>query len=201
MFSKQFLQVSLVVLCVTGWGRLAAAQGLYDPKPVSRVSGPTGEALNQIYRSSIGQGFSGSSLNSIALQNARERVPYVGQSGARSGYGQVGLGLGGGGVDKPFSSISPEPTVSPYMNLFREDFEGNSDVNYNTLVRPQLQQQQFNQQVQRQSMDLARRLQSLSAQADFNPQGDRGQFPTGHKATFRYMGHYYSMPTGRRRGR
>ena len=28
------------------------------------------------------------------------------------------------------------PTVSPYLNLFREDFDGGGDFNYQTLVRP-----------------------------------------------------------------
>jgi hypothetical protein len=41
---------------------------------------------------------------------------------------------------KPFSGYTPSPTVSPYLNLFRNS---NSDVNnYTTLVQPYLQQEQ-----------------------------------------------------------
>jgi hypothetical protein len=41
---------------------------------------------------------------------------------------------------KPFSGYTPTPTVSPYLNLFRNS---NSDVNnYNTLVKPYLEQEQ-----------------------------------------------------------
>jgi hypothetical protein len=83
--------------------------------------------------------------------------------------------------------------------LFREDFDGNSDLNYNTLVRPMLQQQQFNEQMQRQSIEIAKRLQSLAAQADFNPQGSESQYPTGHKTVFNYLGHYYPAPARQRR--
>jgi hypothetical protein len=78
--------------------------------------------------------------------------------------------------------------------------EGGSDFNYNTLVRPQLQQQQINRQVQRQGMEFARQLQSVAAQSDFNPQGSKDMYPTGHQTVYRYFGHYY--PTaGRTRGR
>jgi hypothetical protein len=98
---------------------------------------------------------------------------------------------GGSGQGKPFSGFSPSPTTSPYLNLFREDFGGNSDLNYNTLVRPQLQQQQFNQQVQRQSLDMSRRMQAMAAQSDYNPQGSKDQYPTGHQTVFKYFGHYH----------
>jgi hypothetical protein len=141
-------------------------------------------------------------LNLIALQNAREHVPYVGQTTTRtSSAPRIGLGLGPSGASKPFSSYSPEPTVSPYLNLFREDIEGNSDLNYNTLVRPQLQQQAINQQVQRQNLELSRQIQSVAAQSDFNPQGAKDIYPTGHPTAYRYFGHFYPSMSVRRRGR
>ncbi len=40
----------------------------------------------------------------------------------------------------------PSSGVSPYMQLFRNDTAGGTIDNYTTLVRPQLQQQQLNQQ-------------------------------------------------------
>jgi hypothetical protein len=89
--------------------------------------------------------------------------------------------------------------VSPYLNLFREDLEGGGDFNYNTLVRPQLQQQQFNQQVQRQGLALERQLQSFAAQSDFNPQGSTTQLPTGHQTVFRYYGRYHPRMNAYRR--
>jgi hypothetical protein len=104
------------------------------------------------------------------------------------------------GIPKPFGNYSAAPTVSPYLNLFREDLSGESDLNYQTLVRPQLRQQEFNDRAQRESMEMAQRLQSIGAQSDFNPAGSTTQPPTGHQTVFQYYGHYYpAMQQGRRR--
>jgi hypothetical protein len=92
---------------------------------------------------------------------------------------------------KPFSSVQSAPTVSPYLNLFRTDLQGGGNFNYSTLVQPQLQQQQLNQQLERQNQQTNRRLQSIAAQADYNYQGAKDQYPTGHQTTFGYTGHYY----------
>jgi hypothetical protein len=159
--------------------------------PASDVGGNASRELSRIYTQGVGNGYSGTSLNQISLRSAQARVPNVGQSAAPSA--RIGLGAGGSGsaARKPFSGYSSAPTVSPYLNLFREDFDGSSDFNYNTLVRPMLQQQQFNEQVQRQSMEVATRLQTIAAQADFNPQGSTTQAPTGHQTVFNYHSHYY----------
>jgi hypothetical protein len=155
-------------------------------------------SVEQIRGQDIGSGYSVGSLNQIALRNAQGFLSNPGRTAARSGA-PSSLGLSSGASSKPFSTYSPAPTVSPYLNLFREDFDGNSDLNYNTLVRPMLQQQQFNEQMQRQSIEIAKRLQSLAAQADFNPQGSESQYPTGHKTVFNYLGHYYPAPARQRR--
>lgn len=190
---------SWAALSVVGAGILPASMtwAQVEPKPLSNVGGYAQSQLSNIYRQDIGQGYTGASLNSIALSNARNQVGigYYGQtSSSVSGGARVGGSPRGGGITtgKPFSGFSPSPTVSPYLNLFREDFSGNSDLNYPTLVRPMLQQQQFNQQVQRQSMELSRRLQTMAAQNDYGqPQGDKNQFPTGHQTVYRYFGHYH----------
>jgi len=109
-------------------------------------------------------------------------------------YGAFPNQRAGGGGSKPFSNYSSQPTVSPYLNLFRNDLNGQSDLNYQTLVRPQLQQQQVNSQLQKQDLQAARKLQSIAAQADFNPSGSRDEFPTGHQTAFSYLGHYFPAP-------
>ena len=104
------------------------------------------------------------------------------------------FGVGANSIrNKPFSSYSAPPSVSPYLNLFRVDLGGGSDFNYSTLVRPQLQQQQRNDELERQNLQNARRLQSIAAQADYNPQGAKDQYPTGHQTVFNYTGHYYPV--------
>ena len=86
------------------------------------------------------------------------------------------------------------------MNLFREDFDGGGDLNYQTLVRPQLNQLQLNQQFQNQNTELNRRVQSISAQRDYaNPAGSESMYPTGHPTAFGYHGRYYPALSGGKR--
>jgi hypothetical protein len=174
-----------------------------DPRPLSNTGGPAGSELSQIYRQDIGSGFSGASTNRNYLRDTMVRAPYGPGGGSISTAPQgprIGLGAGTSSpAGKPFSGYTPAPTVSPYLNLFRDDLDGSSDFNYQTLVRPMLQQQQINQQVERQAMEMARRMQSLAAQSDFNPQGSTTQFPTGHQSVFMYYGHYYPTANVRRR--
>jgi hypothetical protein len=163
--------------------------------PLASSSGYARNEMMGIYNDSIGTGYTGQSLNQIALSNAQNQYfRNIAQGGGAAGAPSVRPRMNlqpRGAAAKPFSSFSPAPTTSPYLNLFREDFAGESDLNYNTIVRPQLQQQQFNQQVQRQGQDLASRMQSMAAQGDFNPQGDKNQFPTGHQTVFGYYGRFH----------
>ena len=123
----------------------------------------------------LGQGLYGSPASSMARTTSRLNTGYGSSTSSR----------------KPFSSYSAQPTVSPYLNLFRTDLTDGGNFNYSTLVQPQLQQQQMNQQLERQNTQTNRRLQSLAAQSDYNPQGAKDQYPTGHQTVFNYMGHYY----------
>lgn len=173
-------------------------------KPKSSQTGFTRSELQSIYRQDVGQGFTSQSLNSIALQNAQARVGYVGQTTpGTSGAARPSTvsTLSPGRSSKPFQSVSSSPTVSPYMNLFREDFDGGSDLNYQTLVRPQFQQMQQNQQFQRDLMEQNYKVQKISAQTAFqNPAGSESVYPTGHQTAFGYYGRYYpgmTQPRGR----
>lgn len=99
---------------------------------------------------------------------------------------------------KPFASATSRPTVSPYLNLFRETL-GDDDLNYQTLVRPQLRQQQFNQQVIRQEQAINSRVSSLAARNPYATTGNRQLMPTGHAATFQNYSRFYPQATRRRR--
>jgi hypothetical protein len=192
-----FTGILVVPLCAV----IASAQApLYgDPRPASTTGGFAGDELNSIYRRDVGFGYTSASVIRSTLLNTRANIPYAGSGPASIRGPRVGLGIGTSAASKPFSNYSPPPTVSPYLNLFREERDGSSDFNYQTLVRPLLQQQQFNQQVERQTMEMARRMQSLAAQSDFTPQGSESQFPTGHQSVFMYYGHYYPTANVRRR--
>ena len=168
-------------------------------RPISKPGGYAQQELQAIYQQSIGSGYTSASLNNNVMNSARGNTPSFRRPAPASVGPRIGLGIGATGSNKPFTSFSPAPTVSPYLNLFREDLAGGSDLNYNTLVRPMLQQQQFNQQVQRQGLELERRLQAFAAQSDFNPQGSTSQLPTGHQTVFRYYGRFYPAMNARYR--
>jgi len=145
-------------------------------------------ALGQYSSSSV------TSLNQLALRNAQQimQQSLQKQSSGMPSAGRIGLGLGQSySGTKPFSGFSQGPAISPYLNLFRVDQNGFQGFNYSTLVQPQLQQQQTNQQLERQNLTTTRRLQAISAQADYNVQGSKEEFPTGHQTVFQYMGHYF----------
>jgi hypothetical protein len=88
------------------------------------------------------------------------------------------------------------PTVSPYLNLFQNN-RGNGPLNralpnYYSLVRPQLDQNQFNRaqlQVQQQQNQS---IQQLQAGVGFLAQQQTGQAITGHNSWFRNTSQYYS---------
>ncbi len=87
------------------------------------------------------------------------------------------------------------PTVSPYLNLLRED--GIGLPTYHTTVRPALQQRATNQQ---QALAI-RQVQDQFNTAFVAQQSGRGQpagiRPTGHATQFMNFLHYY--PGFRRR--
>ena len=202
MFAFRNFQLMIALVLAANAGRVALAQApVYsNPRPVSNPGGAAGSELGTIYRQDIGTGYSVAGQNALALSNLRGTIPSAGYLATpRTGGPRIGLGVGGSPAAKPFTGYDPGPTVSPYLNLFREDIEGNDHFNYTSLVRPQLQQLQFNQQVQRQNLELNRRLQAMAAQSDFNPEGSKNQYPTGHQTVFNYYGHYYPAMGARRR--
>lgn len=134
--------------------------------------------------------YSGSRFSAIQNSGARAANPF---GGIRSAYGVPAPAL------KPFSTVQSQPTVSPYLNLFRNDLNGNNSLNYSTLVRPQLQQQQTNDQLERQNLQNARRLQAIAAQPKSNQQGSKDVYPTGHQTAFNYLSHYYTRPQVRQK--
>jgi hypothetical protein len=83
-------------------------------------------------------------------------------------------------------AVYNRPTTSPYLNLARP--QGASGVpNYQTLVRPQVQQDRLNAQ-QRTAM---KNLQSEIANIEGAPPPYKGVRPTGHTTTFQSHGGYF----------
>lgn len=60
---------------------------------------------------------------------------------------------------KPFNTIYHEPTISPYMNLYREENDSEGAPNYFAFVRPQLDQIEENRMQQAELQKLSRQTQ------------------------------------------
>ena len=94
----------------------------------------------------------------------------------------------------PFSSVYRRPTISPYNQIanFSQNPMQNQNV-YQQMVLPQMQQQQ--QQIEQ--LNQARKLNKMQNQVQqiqrdtSARQVDESIRPTGHRATFQNMSHFY----------
>lgn len=91
-------------------------------------------------------------------------------------------------------NLFSRPTVSPYLNLLTP--QGQGLPNYQTLVRPMVEQRQRN-------LDTARQLTALqTAVVENSVRDQRGETmfrPTGHPTGNFYYSHFYPMLSQRRR--
>jgi len=97
-------------------------------------------------------------------------------------------------AQQPFANVQQSPTTSPYLNLLQRQNSGTPT--YQSLVKPQLQQQQDNARQQQQIQHLARQQSKLAA-------GGLTQAPRGISTDIRQTGHltanmdylhYYQRP-------
>ncbi|QDV72328.1 hypothetical protein [Botrimarina mediterranea] len=153
-------------------------------------------AMRQIRTESVGSGYTVEAIkNGIINQNrafgASTGFFPVATANSSLSSGPVSSGLVGG--SKPFSGLQPSSTVSPYLNLFNQGPTGRSQTldNYNLLVRPMLDQQRTNSQMQRQQQQMNMKVQAISARPDFEAAGSQNIIPTGHQTGFGYYSHFY----------
>ena len=144
----------LFAIALTAWA--AAAEAQFTPTPY----GPQMTAMGSLRQPPGQVGYRVAARNGVAAQSAAGQRPF-----------------------KPYSNVTTTPTVSPYLNLFRDEAEG-AIPNYHAFVQPQLQQQEIVRQ-QRRELD---RLQRQVRQAGYNAPakvaggarfGDTGRFYSG----------------------
>lgn len=92
---------------------------------------------------------------------------------------------------KPFTNLYRTPTISPYLNLTRDDNDPGGLPNYFALVRPQLQQQEVNMRQQHSLDRLNREVEAVEARVAVPPGGDPNLRATGHSVYFQNYSHYY----------
>ncbi|QDU91737.1 hypothetical protein Pla175_51680 [Pirellulimonas nuda] len=192
--------ISAPTIC---WGQAASTalqsirgnSGALDP---TSIDGVIRNDVGSIYRGNdLGDGVGGVLSTGLSTSVALNQQQSRAQSTSRptSTFNPTRIGTS----SKPFANSSVDNTVSPYLNLFLSD-SLTSDPNfvpYQSLVRPQQNQMDFNRQIQAQGQALNRRVQEIAAKPAFNPQGSEQQLPTGHSTVFGNMSHYYPQPQRR----
>ena len=129
----------------------------------------------------------------IQLQGAMRALLVAAIGCGAAGVAMAQQGQRGQG-SLPFSTIYRRPVISPYNQIanFSQNPMQNQNV-YQQMVVPQLQQQQ--QQIEQ--MQQARRLNTIQGrveqiQRDTSArQIDESIRPTGHRATFQNLSHFY----------
>jgi hypothetical protein len=91
------------------------------------------------------------------------------------------------------NSLYNRPTVSPYLNLLQP--QGGGLPNYQTLVRPAIDQRRQNQDTQRQISQLQSSVAASTAQEQ---RGEVTFRPTGHGTGKFYYSHFYPTLNQRR---
>ena len=103
---------------------------------------------------------------------------------ARNGVGAPGAGLSGG-VAKPFNYTTAGPTITPYLNLFRDE-DQRAAPNYYTFVRPLQEQAAANRAQQMQFQQLQRQIQQTAS-----PAGSVSRGSVAGGARYGDTSHYY----------
>lgn len=172
---------------------VAALTLMADPSRAQ--TGYAATEVNRLSRTASPATYSSERIRSSLINNA---VPQFGVRGVNSGAFGNALGR----ANKPFSSISKGPSVTPYLAL--DNPFTSSATSYYTQIRPQLEQQRINQNQQRQNQLLQRQISQFTSQRPYDPTGSETQAPTGHAATFLNQaglysnyGGYYTMPRPR----
>ena len=146
---------------------------------------------------SIGSAFGyNSEMRRIRASTSIRRAPSI-ASVSRSGRGGMSgraLRRGQRGSSKPFANVQRQPTLSPYLNLLRNDGDDLGGMpNYHTFVRPVLEQQRTNRRTGRQIQGLNQEVQAVNRQLAHQPSQATMLRPTGHETVFMNFSHYYQF--------
>lgn len=125
--------------------KAAVSHGRRNVKPALAVA-PQPQAANSQIRQTLN--FYGGDAARATLNQFPRRPPI--QARPQQPVGQQ---------IKPFRTVYHEPSISPYMNLYRDERDPGNELNYFTLVRPQLDQIDANRSQQLEIQQLSRQLQ------------------------------------------
>jgi hypothetical protein len=92
---------------------------------------------------------------------------------------------------KPFETIHHEPTISPYLNLYRNEDNNEGAPNYHTFVRPYQEQIETNRVQQREIQRLRGQLQGISSTIATPQYGEAALPVTGTRSRYMDTAQFY----------
>jgi hypothetical protein len=92
---------------------------------------------------------------------------------------------------KPFETVYREPTISPYLNLYRNEDSNEGAPNYHTFVRPYQEQIETNRVQQREIQRLRGQLQGLSSTIAMPQYGQSALPATGTRSRYMDTAQFY----------
>jgi hypothetical protein len=135
-------------------------------------------ATNQLTNEQIRAALSRAGLNNQGTSQMQRRssigsaVPVAGRQG------------------KPFQVVSRDPTITPWLDLFRDE-DLSQLPNYFTFVRPQFNQLEINRRNQADLNHLQREVQGVSAGVAGPQYGASGLPATGHRPRYMDTAQFY----------
>ena len=159
-----------------------------DPA-AGRAAYPWGSPTSQL--NPLLQPFGGSSFGNLSAGQDLFSSPYARRPTTMTGPALLrpaathgsGIGTTGSNVRKPYADYRRPSIVSPYINLTRDDTDFGRIDNYNTLVRPKLEQQNANRRaagqirgLQNNSRQQGSAIQRIGNRTGSLPQTTSGQF-------------------------
>jgi hypothetical protein len=95
------------------------------------------------------------------------------------------------GQSKPFETIYREPTISPYLNLYRDEDDSEGAPNYHAFVRPHQEQIETNRLQQREIHRLRGQLQGISTTIAAPQYGESSLPATGTRSRYMDTAQFY----------
>ncbi len=164
-----------------------------SPSAVPQIAAPRSAARQVVYVAAGNE-------PQITSQ-ARQAIGYYGGGAALATLSQMPRRptvLSGGSpsaprAGKPFQTITRDPTVSPYLNLYRDETNSEAAPNYFSFVRPQLDQIETNRRQMRELQQISRKMQNTSPAMGGPATQPMGASPSGRVAHFMDTGQYYGQ--------
>lgn len=176
--------------------RLAALLGSWLVVSLAAECGPSRVRASRLEPISTGSEFGyNQDMQRVLGSTSIRRAPSIASASRFTrGLADRALGSRKQRASKPFANVQRRPTLSPYLNLLRNDGDDLGGLpNYHTFVRPMLDQQRTNRRTSQQLQGLNQDVQAVNRQLAHQPSEASMLRPTGHQTVFMNHSHFYQF--------